>query len=727
MAVALGVADREAARPDEMRQPVRKTALRGDIQGLRAIAVGMVLLYHAGLSFVPGGFAGVDVFFVISGFLITGLMVRELERTGRLSLRNFWARRAKRLLPATALVLVAVFVLSLLFLPQLQWADTARDIVGAALYVINWLLAASSVDYLAQDYAPSPVQHFWSLAVEEQFYLVWPLLVLVLAGLNRRFGWSLRRTLLIGVGLLTVGSLFWSIRLGGQPEAYFVTTTRAWELGIGAAVALLAPRLETLNVLVARALTWVGVLALAAVALWLPDTLTWPSWHALAPTLATAAVIAGGPAAGPAGATYLIGRFPFRWVGDLSYSLYLWHWPLVVFATAYWDKLTPRHGLLAVGLSVLPAYLTYRLVESPLHLSQSLSRRPGRALGLGAVCTAIGVAAGVGLHFAIPTIPVLPPSAHPGASALITDPKTAIPEFSASSITPDPLKARDDLPDLYGRRCQGTYTESTPKPCLFDPPPPAPSASVSGPPPSAPPTVALVGDSRAAQWSPAVQAVAAAQHWRVITITKAGCPFTQAQLVRVVKGQPSLYSSCSAWDAAAMRLLMSGPNRPDFVVTSSYYPYVTDVPGRVGRIPGPGNDQALIDGLRGAWSTLNKAGIPVVALRETPLMGRDVAACVSEHRDELNECTTSRKKALVANIVRPAAEGLDATATIDLTVPAVCPLPSCPPVIGNVLVYRDDHHLTAEYSRSLAPFLTQALTKLRTQNFAHGQLDEVLP
>lgn len=710
--MTLGVADRETARSDE-NSLARANPLRGDIQGLRAVAVVMVILYHAGVPFVRGGFAGVDVFFVISGFLITGLMVRELERTGRLSLRNFWARRAKRLLPATALVLVAVTAMSLLFLPQLQWADTAGEIVAAALYVINWLLAKSSVDYLAQDYAPSPVQHFWSLAVEEQFYLAWPLLILLLAALNRRFGWSLRRTLLIGVTILAAGSLLWSIRLGEHPEAYFVTTTRAWELGIGATVALIAPRLRAMPKLLAGALTWAGALSLVAVAIWLPDTLSWPNWHALAPTLATAAVIAGGPAAGATGATWVLGRLPFRWVGDLSYSLYLWHWPLIVFATLYWEELTPVLGLAVVIASFLPAYLTYRLVESPIHRSRTLSRMPVRALWLGAVCTVVGVTAGLCLRIAIPTVP--PPEAHPGAAALMTDPRTAIAELRASSITPDPLHARADLPDLYRRGCQGGYADSQPKLCVFD----TPRATA---------TVALVGDSRAAQWSPALQAVAVHQRWRVITITKAGCPFTQAHLIRVIKGQPSPYSECAAWNTATMKLLLSGADRPDFVVASAYYPYLAAVEGQHGRLPGPGNDQALIHGIRGAWRTLNRASIPVIALRETPLMGRDVAACVSKHRQELNRCANPRLEALsAANILRPAAEGLPSSATIDLTVPAICPAMSCPPVIGNVLVYRDNHHLTAEYSRSLAGHLTRALALLRAENFAAGGLNTILP
>jgi peptidoglycan/LPS O-acetylase OafA/YrhL len=228
---------------------------RGDIQGLRAVAVVMVLLYHAGVPFVRGGFAGVDVFFVISGFLITGLIVREIERTGGLSLIGFWARRAKRLLPATAVVLVTVALLSTLMLPQVRWPVTAGDLIASALYVVNWRLAGQSVDYLAQNHPPSPVQHFWSLAVEEQFYLFWPVLVLLVAAAARQYRLPLRRALAAGLGLVALASLLWALHAGSQPSAYFVTTTRAWELAVGAGLAISGARLTRLAPGLARGLT----------------------------------------------------------------------------------------------------------------------------------------------------------------------------------------------------------------------------------------------------------------------------------------------------------------------------------------------------------------------------------------------------------------------------------------------------------------------------------------
>jgi peptidoglycan/LPS O-acetylase OafA/YrhL len=687
---------------------------RADIQGLRAVAVTMVLLYHVGVPFVPGGFAGVDVFFVISGFLITGLMVRELERTGRLSLRDFWARRAKRLLPATAVVLVAVTVLSLVLLPPLRWVVTAGDLAAAAQYAINWRLAGQSLDYLAQGYAPSPVQHFWSLAVEEQFYLVWPLLVLAMATLARRFGWRLRRTLVVGLVLLAVPSLIWSVhRSGADPGAYFVTTTRAWELAVGAAVSLLAVRLVGLKPVVGLVLSWAGLLVLLATTVLLPDSVPWPGWAALIPTLGTAAVLAGGPAAGKAGAAYLLGRAPMRWVGDLSYSLYLWHWPLIVFATLWWTELSPAEGLLVVLASFVPAYLTYRLVESPVHLSAVLAKFPIRALALGAACTVVGVAGAGVLWVALPSVKTVPLADRPGAAALNGSLQSGEPERTASSITPDPLVARDDLPDLYRRGCQTGYQVATPAPCLFGDP-------------FSPVTVALVGDSRAAEWSPALQEVGRQQGWRIITITKAGCPFAEVQILKGRRGATYPYTSCTDWNASVLRLLSTGPDRPAFVLTSDFSPYLTSAGGQLQT--GEASRQAMIKGIRASWVALNRVGIPVVALRETPMMSTDVAECVSAHRQDLEACATLRAAAMAtAHTLQPAAVGLTSSTTIDLTLSSVCPTSSCPAVIGNVLVYRDRHHLTATYARSLALPLAAALADLRRKNFAAGILNLILP
>jgi len=321
------------------------------------------------------------------------------------------------------------------------------------------------------------------------------------------------------------------------------------------------------------------------------------------------------------------------------------------------------------------------------------------------------VAAGVGLKLAIPQPPVIATIDRPGAGALVASPGTAVAQATADSITPDPLLARDDLPDPYARGCPSDYAESVPVECEFG----DPAAKI---------WVVLVGDSRAAQWSPAVQLVAAQEHWRLTTITKAGCPYAHVKIVKATKTTPLTYASCLDWNAATTTLLTAGPRRPDLVVTTAFAPYLTTTGN--GTLKGPKSQQLMVKGLHQTWATLNAAQIPVVAIRETPLMATDVAECVSEHRTSLNRCTTPREEALrLANAIQPAAAGLPGSAAIDLT-PWICPAATCPVVIGNVLIYRDEHHLTATFARSLAPFLRQTLDGLRTSHFDNGVLDHIL-
>ncbi len=303
------------ALPAEHLSPARDAARRGagnsggghklraDIEGMRAVAVGLVLLYHAGIPFVSGGFIGVDVFFVISGFLITGLLVREMAGTGTLSVVGFYARRAKRLLPATAVVLTFVAVVSSFVISPLEQAGVGWDVMLSALYVVNWRLAAQSVDYLAGDVAASPVQHFWSLAIEEQFYFVVPVLLLLLTIRQRRRGRSLTRPVLVGLAAVAVPSLIWSIHLTATSagQAYFSTTTRVWELALGGAVAVLAHRFERWPVGVSAVIGWVGLGAVVWAALAYSSQTSFPGWAALVPTVGTAAVLACGPAAGAKG------------------------------------------------------------------------------------------------------------------------------------------------------------------------------------------------------------------------------------------------------------------------------------------------------------------------------------------------------------------------------------------------------------------------------------------
>jgi peptidoglycan/LPS O-acetylase OafA/YrhL len=669
---------------------------RADVAGLRAVAVGLVLLYHAGLSFVPGGFAGVDVFFVISGFLITGLLLSEIDRHGRVSLLGFYARRAKRILPAATVVLVATVAAVWLFIPRVQWHDVGGDIVAAAVYVVNWRLADRAVDYLAADAPPSPVQHFWSLAVEEQFYLVWPLLiiaaVLVARMIQRK---NVRSILWIGLAALALPSFAWSImETAASPDsAFFVSTTRMWELSVGAGVALAAAGLARLPLAVAVVLGWLGLAGIVISAILVTADTAWPGYAAALPTLGAAAVIAAGPAAGSWGPVMMLGTRPFRWVGDLSYSLYLWHWPILVVATAHWNGLSVTRGLALAAASVVPAWITFRLVENPLRYSRPISGSPRLALSLGGNFTMAGVCAGLVLVLmsalaegaSTPQQLALGAAVVPVAPGL---PTGAVPERFAF-ITPDPLRASRDLPETGRDGCFQQMVSPELLPCTYGNPHGAT-------------TVALVGDSKMDQWLPAFQVLAAQNDWKLWVAFKGACPFTTARTIK--SNDPDKpYTDCTQWNAALLSKLVE--DRPDYVVTSQGAYRAADASGQA-------SVEAMIAGMHEAWSTLTSVGSKVVVLANNPAPGPNAQRCVDKNRNHLSACAFDRgghDADPAFQMQRRAVVGTDGVKMIDLFY-AICPTERCPAVIGNVLIYRAGSHLTATYVTTMAPHLAYALS-----------------
>jgi peptidoglycan/LPS O-acetylase OafA/YrhL len=691
--------------------PVEERArFRGDVEGLRAVAVGLVLLYHAGLPAVPAGFVGVDVFFVISGFLITQLLLKELVQTGGISLKRFYARRAKRLLPAAAIVLAATAAMVVAFVPKARWEDIGGDIVASAMYFVNWRLADRSVDYLAEDVEPSPVQHFWSLAVEEQYYLVWPLLLIVVTWFARRGGRSLGPSLWLGLAVAGIPSLAWSVyQTAYEPaSAFFITTTRMWELALGAAIAIGAGRLARMPRGVAIALGWAGMAGIGTAALVFSTDTPWPGYAAAVPTIGAAAVIAAGTAAnGKWAPSQVLGTMPFRWVGGLSYSLYLWHWPLIVIAATYWGDLSVTRGLAVAALSFVPAWLTHRLVENPVRYSAAVSRSPSLALSLGANFSLAGVVAGVAVLLAVPQPTSDLAEAGPplGAAVLAAQPEgdqRGAPMDRALAIRPDPLQAPEDVPDLYSKGCQQSVESSEVVSCEYGPD----DYAV---------TIAVVGDSKVAQWLPALEVLAEQNRWRVVTYTKSRCPFATVSIT--IDGDE--YTSCREWTENVLAALTDSP--PDFVITSQGRKAARP-DGATGAVESSAD--AMANGLRDTWSRLATLGIQVIALADTPQTGLNVYECVAENPDQLTKCTYDRAEGVAKSGTPTLQEAVEASravqeqigdsesrglvAMIDLT-SAICPTERCAPVIGDVLVYRQGSHITATYMTTLAPRLGEAL------------------
>jgi len=342
---------------------------RRDIEGLRAIAVGIVLLYHAGFSWMQGGYIGVDVFFVISGFLITSLLVREREDTGRISLSNFYSRRARRILPMSAVVVVATLIASLRWLEPLRRESLGVDAIGTATFSSNLIFADRGADYLQASLPPSPLQHFWSLAVEEQFYLVWPaLIILVTLGVRHT-----RLKVGITSGVVAVASFIACMALMDSTPAwaFFSPHTRAFELAIGALLAVLPTTRNQIARITEVGAAWLAVIAVLVVAVLFDDSIRFPGPWALLPVVLTAIAIRGGDAT--YGPSWLLRVPPMQWLGSRSYSAYLWHWPVLILAeAAKGEKLTLVQASACLVISLALSELSYRFIGNPLHVNKKI-------------------------------------------------------------------------------------------------------------------------------------------------------------------------------------------------------------------------------------------------------------------------------------------------------------------------------------------------------------------
>jgi peptidoglycan/LPS O-acetylase OafA/YrhL len=681
---------------------------RPDLEGLRAVAVGLVLAYHVGLPLFGGGYVGVDVFFVLSGFLITGLIVREIRATGSLSLPSFYARRARRLLPAAALVLVVTMIAAWLVLPPLVVGDVGRDSAAAALYVANLRFALQATDYLAAEAAPSPVLHYWSLGVEEQFYLVWPALFLAATALAGR---SLGRLALI-VGVVGALSFTLSVVLTGvnAPWAFYSLPTRAWELALGALIALAAIGGVGLPRLVGAVLAAAGVALIVLAGAVLDTSTPFPGTAAVLPTLGAALVIAAGLGGGGGPVARWLSAEPVRFVGRISYSLYLWHWPILVIPTAVAGEELPLAARVGLGLLAVPlAALTQRWVEEPFRAGRLIGRRPrrnlalagaltiavaGTSLGFGQAATARLAEAGSG---GVATRDLEDVIGTPAPVASLVPSDEPVPSARAfpvpSDLQPPLATAKEDLPSIYADRCIVAQAATDSPSCVYGD---AEAAT----------TVVLFGDSHAAQWFPTLDRLAAERGWRLVVLTKTLCaavdhPVWHGRLNRE-------YTECATWREAALERIAA--LAPDLVVVANSKFATLAVDGA----PDPAGegsrwDEALVRILRRLAGVSDR----VALLGDTPQHGADPPVCLSAHLDDVLACATPRAEAVPFERLA-ADERVAETAGVEFIDPTAwtCPTDPCPVVLGNVLAFHDAGHMTRTFASALAPYLGAAIGEL---------------
>lgn len=648
---------------------------RPHLDGLRAVAVVAVILFHLGYVWMPGGFIGVDVFFVLSGYLITGLLVDDAQRHGHVRLRRFYERRMRRLLPASATVLIVVIVAGRLLLDPVQQASLSWDALFASLYSANWRFGLSSGDYFQAGDVPSALVHYWSLGIEEQFYLLWPTLLVLTGWSTRRFDSARRASVLLGlaVGLFVVSAALGVVN-AGQPIGYYGLQTRGFQLLAGGALAIGVRRFSRNRIEGRRgvlATTFVALGALGLLAWWahtIPDAVRYPGWVGIRVTITTVVLIAAVDLS-PANvgiARWLGGRVPAT-IGRLSYSLYIWHWPILVFVPQLvkrlgddWSWLGLRPVLVVITVAFAAA--SYHAIEQPFRFRWFPEAPAWRTIAVGLSCS---------LLVAVGAMAVLRPRDPFKVQAL-----NAVRDLAVSDpcpYFPDDWKTHGFTPCLY-RKGSG-------------------------------PTIALVGDSHAQQWQPAIAELAKRSDATIVNATYRGCPANDlTPFWTDDNGRAHVDKPCTEWRRKVFPELVERYD-PDviFVVTYSN--------SRSFRVDGadvkPTDSDHLAVWAKGwEWTldTLTGGTGRVLVSTAEPNMPERIPACLIAHGRDSTACDfpLSETKAPDAynRVIRGFASHSD-VGVVDTT-PLICPDGTCPAVIDGVIVHRDDDHISASFARHRA-------------------------
>ncbi len=651
----------------------------------------LVVLYHAGVAQLSGGYVGVDVFFVISGFVITGLLLRERASTRRTSILSFYARRCRRIIPAATVVIIVTVVLSYMLLGVVGGNRSATDGIWAAIFLSNFHFASIGTNYLTEFQAPSPLQNFWSLSVEEQFYVVYPTLFLLVA--RARLGVSFRARLAFGLSVAIAVSFAVSVlQTSSSPTvAYFSPFTRAWELALGALVAAGAPWLLRLPARLAATMTWVGLGLIALAAVSFNSQTPYPGSAVAVPVVGAALVIGGGTVVSRHGAESLLRLWPFRQLGRLSYSLYLWHWPILILAaqsagaTSLPVTKNLQWLLVALGLSII----TYFAIENPIRHSASLSRNRLLSIGLGIALIAATLTVGaveLRVHAATytPEAASAPSTKETASAASVASLVASAPKIHTLPANLDPPLGVSVLGYPWPSACWANPSQTSVPPCLFGDPHGTRS-------------MVVVGDSHAQMWFYTINAIAKKAHWRLWYLAKSSCP---AALLPFTKDQyGGEYSACDSWHQFVINRI--NHLDPDLVIVSQ------ENRGRPNN-GGPYSNSQWEDGTKAFFQLIRAPRAKFVMIGNIPMLPQTGPDCIARHTDDVQACSATRTasetpyhQAEAAAVESFGGRYIDPTPWFCSNV--------CTPVIGNYDVYFDHFHMMGPYALHLEGVLAHAL------------------
>ena len=675
---------------DESGSAPGDRAFRPDVEGLRAVAVALVVLYHAGVSPLSGGYIGVDVFFVISGFVITGLLLRERNSTGKTSILNFYARRIRRILPAGTLVLLATVVATYFVLDAVSGNSTANDGRWAAVFLANFHFESVGTNYLTAGLPPSPLQNFWSLSVEEQFYLVYPTLFLLLARVRGRLSLQVRLT--IGLAAVIVASYWLSIvQTASHPSAaYFSPFTRSWELALGALVAVTTPWLRKVPAHIASVLTWTGLAAVLYASFAFDAQTAFPGSLVAVPVVGTALVIAGGVVAPRWGAEALLGQRPFGWLGKHSYSLYLWHWPILIIAAEHYgvSQLGLETSFLLVLVAVGLSMATYRMVENPVR-HWKVPSKPTALAGLTLiVATLLVLTACISLGSTSSVKTTIVPAANEAAvvatvaaaAHITTVPESVVASrFGATYPQAADFESACVLNVFFAFVCNLGDTSSKH-------------------------LMVVYGDSRALMWIPPLEAIARANHWRMVVLGRDACPTVPVTIAEFTQFGGGLGPDlqCDAWHKwATQQINLLHPNLLVFSEGNFYGPKIED------RSHGFTATQ-WTQGLNNLFTSFAAPGIRKVFLGSIPVFDA-FRPCLATHRHDVQACSKSvRVSVSPLNVVDRAVAAAHHITYVD-TVPWFCSS-SCTAIIDDYVPYDQlGVHVSYAWSIYLEKVLGQSL------------------